>query len=155
VKKPTQNAVFPPLTPNQVNPKLLWRLWSLYSNFEWTKVKLATFSQRWPESLFQTPTPLLSQNFWIWVGILIRLFLKFENPTPVQTPATIIDPTVIYPCFYLRNDRTDSCYWRNGKVTPIRSYFAVFGQSECVYFTINENSNKNVYIKNLAPMLYK
>ena len=70
--------------------------------------------QRWPESLFQTPTLLLFQNFWIRV----QLFLKFENPTPVQTPATIIEPTVIYPCFYLRNDRTDSCYCRNGKVTP-------------------------------------
>ena len=44
---------------------------------------------------------------------LIRKFFKFENPTPVQTPATIIDPTVIYPCFYLRNDHTDSCYCRN------------------------------------------
>jgi len=68
--------------------------------------------QRWPKSLF--PTPLLFQNFWI----RLRLFLKFENPTPVQTPATIIHPTVIYPCFYLRNYRTDSCYCRNGKVTP-------------------------------------
>ena len=28
-----------------------------------------------------------------------RLFFKSENPTPVQTPATIIDPTVIYPFF--------------------------------------------------------
>jgi len=40
-------------------------------------------------------------------------FFKFENPTPVQTPAIIIDPTVIYPCFYLRNDHTDCCYCRN------------------------------------------
>jgi len=48
----------------------------------------------------------------------VRLFFKFENPTPVQTPATIIDPTVICPCFYLRNDRTHSCYCRNGKVIP-------------------------------------
>jgi len=30
------------------------------------------------------------------------------NPTPVQTPATIINPTLSYPCFYLRNDHTDS-----------------------------------------------
>jgi len=29
---------------------------------------------------------------------------KFEIPTLVQAPATI-DPTVIHPCFYLRNDR--------------------------------------------------
>jgi len=41
------------------------------------------------------------------------IFFKFENPTPVQTPATVIDPSVIYPCFYLRNDHTDSCYCRN------------------------------------------
>jgi len=47
-----------------------------------------------------------------------RIFLIFENPTPVQTSATMIDPTLIYPCFYLRNDPTDSWYCRNGKVTP-------------------------------------
>jgi len=29
------------------------------------------------------------------VRIRVRLFFKFENPTPVQTPVTIIDPTVI------------------------------------------------------------
>ena len=39
--------------------------------------------------------------------------LKFENPTLVQTPATIIDPTVIYPCFHFINDHSDSCYCRN------------------------------------------
>ena len=52
-------------------------------------------NQRWPESLF--PTPLLFQKFWIrfWQ-------FTFENPTPVQTPAIIIDPTVIYPCFYVK-----------------------------------------------------
>ena len=50
--------------------------------------------------------------------IRVRQFFKFENPTLVQTPATIIDPTVIYPCFYFRNDRTDSCCCRNLKVTP-------------------------------------
>ena len=59
--------------------------------------------QRWPESLFQTLTPLLLQYFWIRVRIPVWQFFKFENPTPVQTPATI-DPTVIFPCFYLRND---------------------------------------------------
>jgi len=69
---------------------------------------------------FQTPTPLLFQNFWIWV----RLFFKFENPTLVQTPATTIDPNVIYPCFYQKNDRTDSCYCWNGKVTRSRSGFS-------------------------------
>ena len=71
-------------------------------------------SQTWPVSLFQTPTPLLFHNFWIRV----RLFFNFENPTPVQTPATITHPTEIYPWFYQRNDRTDACYCWNGKVTP-------------------------------------
>ena len=33
-------------------------------------------------------------NFWIRIG----KFSKFENPTTVQTLATI-DPTEIYPCF--------------------------------------------------------
>jgi len=71
--------------------------------------------QRWPESLFQTPTPLLFQNF----CIRVRQFFKFENATPVQTPATVIDQIVIYPCFYLRNDHTDSYYCWNWKVTQI------------------------------------
>ena len=70
--------------------------------------------QRRPESLFQTPTPLLFQNFWIRVW----LFFKFENPTPDQNPVTIIDPIVIYSSICLRNDHTDSCYCRNWKVTP-------------------------------------
>jgi len=42
---------------------------------------------------------------------------KFENPTPVQTPAAS-DPTEIFPCFYQRNDHAGSCYCRNWKVTP-------------------------------------
>ena len=73
-----------------------------------------SFLQRWPESIFRTPTPLLFQNFWIRVRIW--QFFKFENPTPVHTPAAIINPTLIYPCFYLRNDHTDYC--RHWKVTP-------------------------------------
>jgi len=52
-------------------------------------------SQRWPESLFQTPTPFLFQNFWI----LVQEFFNFENPALVQTPATIIDPIVISHAF--------------------------------------------------------
>jgi len=58
---------------------------------------------------------------------------KLFNPGPVPGPTilqiwesdscsdsdTIIHPTVIYPCCYLRNDRTDSYYCRNGKVTPV------------------------------------
>jgi len=58
--------------------------------------------QRWPESLFQTAAALLFQNLWIRVRIRVRKFFIFENPTPVQTPATIIDPTVIHPCLYFK-----------------------------------------------------
>jgi len=47
----------------------------------------------------------------------------FDIPTPVQTPATIIDSAVIYPCCYLWNDHTDTCYCRNWKVTSIRVRF--------------------------------
>jgi len=35
---------------------------------------------------------------------------KFENPTPVQTPAAI-EATENYQCFYFTNDHTDSCYY--------------------------------------------
>ena len=80
-------------------------------------VQSNNYQQRWPELLFQTGTPLLFQNSLIRARIRVRLFFKFENPTPVQTPATIIDPTVVYPCFYLRNDRTCYCYCGIGKVT--------------------------------------
>ena len=73
----------------------------------------------WLESLYQTPTPLLFQNFWIRVWIQVRQFFKFENPTFVQTLATIIDPTVIYPCFYLKNYHTDSCHCQKWKVTLV------------------------------------
>ena len=45
---------------------------------------------------------------------------KFEDPTPVQIPAAITDLTVIYPCFYLGNNHTDSCFCRNWKMTPDR-----------------------------------
>ena len=77
--------------------------------------------QRWPELYIQTPTLLLFQNFWI--RFRVRKFFIFENPTPVQTPATIINPTLIDPCFYLRNDHTDSCYCRNWKATPVQVRF--------------------------------
>ena len=73
-----------------------------------------TAEQRWPESLFQTLTPLLFQNF----SIRVREVSKFENPTLVQTPAKVIDPTEICPCFHFRNYHTDSCYCWNWKVTP-------------------------------------
>ena len=52
------------------------------------------------------------RRIWAWQ------FFKFGNPTLVQTPATIINPTLIYPCFYLRNDHTDPCFCLNWKGTP-------------------------------------
>jgi len=38
-----------------------------------------------------------------------------------------------------------------------KAYFAKFGQTECVYFTINETSNKQVFknLNNMVPVLYK
>jgi len=57
--------------------------------------------QRWPESYFKTPTRFLFQSFWI--RIRARNFFKFENPTSIQTPATI-DSTQIQQCLYLSND---------------------------------------------------
>ena len=61
---------------------------------------ISAMDQRWPESLFQTLTSLLFQKF----GIRIRVlqFFKVENPTPVQTPSTIINITLIFPCFLLK-----------------------------------------------------
>ena len=74
--------------------------------------------QKWPESHFQTPTPLLFQNFWI--RIRLRKFFKSKNPIPVQTRFTI-DATEIPQCFYLRNDiykdPADSCC-RKWQATP-------------------------------------
>jgi len=70
---------------------------------------------RWPQSLFQTPTPILFQNFCIWIRF--RKFFKFENSTPVQTSDTI-EETENYQWFYFRNDHANSCYYRNWKVTP-------------------------------------
>ena len=58
-------------------------------------------NQRWSESNFQTPTPLLFQI--LWIQIRSRIFFKFDNLTPVQTPATI-DETDIQQYFYLTND---------------------------------------------------
>jgi len=46
----------------------------------------------------------------------IRKIFKFENPTPVHTPATI-DPTEIYQRFF-RYDHTNSRYCRNWKNDP-------------------------------------
>ena len=51
-----------------------------------------TRQQRWPESHFQAPTPLLFQSFLIPTRVLL-------NPTPVQSPATI-DATVIQQCLF-------------------------------------------------------
>jgi len=49
----------------------------------------------------------------------VRQYFKFENPTRVQTPTTIVNPTLIQPYFYLRNDHTDSCYCRNWERTMV------------------------------------
>ena len=90
--------------------------------------KVPTFNQAWQYGdrsikkiagvTFQTPTPLLFQNFWIWLRIRFWMFFTFEKPTSVQTPATIINSTLICPRLYLRNDHTDSCYSRNWNMTP-------------------------------------
>jgi len=53
-------------------------------------------NQRWPESFFQPPTPLLFRNFSIRIRVRVGKFFKFENLTPVQTPAAI-DPTENLP----------------------------------------------------------
>jgi len=93
--------------------------------WKWQKVGLFFFMRQskrygfaWAAKVagvtFSDSDPLLFQNFWIRV----RKFFKIENQNFVQTPATIIDLTVIFPCFYLRNDHIDSCYGRNKKVTP-------------------------------------
>jgi len=72
--------------------------------------------QKWLESLFQTPTPFLFQNFWIRVRV--RLFFKFEHPTPVPTPLqSSIQPWFTH-VFFPRNDHADSCYSRIRNVTP-------------------------------------
>jgi len=106
-----------------------------------------TTCQRWPESLFQTPSPLLFENFWIQVRV--RQFFKFENPTPVQTPATVIVPTIIYPCFYLRNDPIDSCYCRNWKVTlgPVFHKFLTPGPGPKEKHRILPESNPALLIR--------
>jgi len=51
----------------------------------WTEVGLGVCfkksglapDQRWPESLFQTPAPLLFQNFWIRVRMRVWQFFEF------------------------------------------------------------------------------
>ena len=54
---------------------------SRYLLQSWPRVR-----QRRPESLFQTPTPLIFQNF--WNRMRVQKFFKFHHPTPVQTLAT-------------------------------------------------------------------
>jgi len=89
------------------------QLWSLSE----TQVAWVTF---WDSD--SAPVP----KFLNRVRIRVRQFFKFENLTPVQTPATIIDPTEIYPCLYLRNDHTDSCYCWNGQVTLCPFFSQIF-----------------------------
>jgi len=42
-----------------------------------------------------------------------------------------------------------------GQNIKCKAYFAKFGQSECVYFTIDESYNKHNLYKNMVPMSYK
>jgi len=58
--------------------------------------------QRLPGPIFQTPTPLLFQNFWTRIWVQVQQFFKFGNRTPVQTLVTTINATQIYLCFYLK-----------------------------------------------------
>ena len=82
---------------------LNFKIW--FGSRSGNRLPLCGLRQRWPESLIQVPIPFLFQNFWI--RIQVRKFFKFENPTLVQTPATI-DANEILVCFYLRNDNADS-----------------------------------------------
>jgi len=56
----------------------------------------------------------------VCILVRVRNIFKFENPTPLQTPANM-DSTEIQQCFYLRNvmyeNHTDSCCWKC-KVIP-------------------------------------
>jgi len=95
------------------------RFWIAESG--WIAIRKPDHVQHWCSSLLEVAGVTFSDSdsapvpkFWI----RIRKFFKFENPAPVQTSAIVIDPTVIYQCFYLRNDHTDSCYCRNWEVTP-------------------------------------
>jgi len=85
--------------------------------------QLTTGRWRWPESLFQAPTPLLFQNFWI--RIRVRKFFKFENRTPIQTPGTIA-ATENYQWFHFTNDHADSCYCRYWSVSGSGRFFKNF-----------------------------
>ena len=82
----------------------------LWQNIVWTRGGRSHFFRLWLHSC--------SKIFESGPGSGSGYFSNFMNPTPIQTPATITDPTVIYSCFYLRNDHTDSCYCQNWKVTP-------------------------------------
>jgi len=67
-----------------------------------------TFSDSAPVPKFWNPGPIILK--------------KFENPTPVQTPATAINATEIQQFLLYRNDmykdHADSCCCRKSKVTP-------------------------------------
>ena len=92
------------------------RSWKKAKNYKFglKKAKVATLVAGVTYSdANSAPVPKCLNRVWIWV----RLFFKFENPTSVQTPATIIDLIVIYPCFCIKIDHADSCYCRDWKVT--------------------------------------
>ena len=66
---------------------------------------------------------LAGDTFSDWLRSRSKFFnpypgLAILHPTAAQTLAIIVNPPEIYPCFHLRYDHTDSCYCRNGKVTP-------------------------------------
>jgi len=70
----------------QINTERQYKYWK--ELFSWC---LCWKQTRGTGVTFQTPSPLLFQNFCIWFRF--RQCFKYENPIPVQTPATIIDPT--------------------------------------------------------------
>jgi len=71
--------------------------------------------QRWPESLFQKPNPLLSQNFWIgfWQ------FFKFGIPTPIDSVTRVNDSSQNF--WWLELDSTQ--VEKNGYSTRLESPF--------------------------------
>ena len=67
-------------------------------------------NQRWPESLFKTPTPSLTKIFESGSGSGNFSNLRIR---PLFRLQLTIDPTEICQYFCIRNDHADSCYCRN------------------------------------------
>jgi len=72
-------------------------------------------NQRWPESLFKTPTPSLTKIFESGSGSGNFSNLRIR---PLFRLQLTIDPTEICQYFCIRNDHADSCYCRNWNVKP-------------------------------------